>query len=189
MFERFDDLVVSCELRMAKPDPEIFQVGPRPLRAARRGNAAYFDDVPRYIEVAAALGIHARVFTDAPTFRTQLAELGLGLVVGRRYRAPNRRRPHIGEPYRLGRRQRPPAPPRTMVRSGSNLFIVGHIDFKAASVVATTVLGRRTRPFPGHPLLHLSPLAQSESIWQRPPFVLTAGRPEQNGRQASKAGG
>lgn len=76
MFERFDDLVVSCELRMAKPDPEIFEatLARSNLRAEE---TAYFDDVPRYIEAASALGIKARVFTDAPTFRTQLAELGL----------------------------------------------------------------------------------------------------------------
>jgi putative hydrolase of the HAD superfamily len=76
MFERFDDLVVSCELRMAKPDPEIFR-STLARSGLRAEETAYFDDVPRYIEVAAALGIHARVFTDAPTFRTQLAELGL----------------------------------------------------------------------------------------------------------------
>ena len=76
MFERFDDLVVSCELRMAKPDPEIFQA-----TLARSGlraeETAYFDDILRYTEVARALGIQSRVFTDAPTFRAQLAELGL----------------------------------------------------------------------------------------------------------------
>jgi FMN phosphatase YigB (HAD superfamily) len=78
LFERFDDLVISCEVRMAKPDPEIFQA-----TLARSGlraeETAYFDDVPRYVEVASRLGIHARVFTDAPTFRTQLAELGVAI--------------------------------------------------------------------------------------------------------------
>ena len=76
MFERFDDLVVSYELRMAKPDPEIFRA--TLTRAGLRAEeTAYFDDVLRYIEVASKLGIHARVFTDAPTFRAQLAELGM----------------------------------------------------------------------------------------------------------------
>ncbi len=78
LFERFDDLVISCELRMAKPDPEIFQA-----TLARSGlraeETAYFDDVLRYVEVARELGIHARVFTDAPTFRAQLAELGISV--------------------------------------------------------------------------------------------------------------
>jgi putative hydrolase of the HAD superfamily len=75
-FERFDDLVISCDLRLAKPDPEIFEA-----TLARSTllpeETAYFDDIPRYIEVARALGIHARIFTTAPTFRTQLAELGV----------------------------------------------------------------------------------------------------------------
>jgi len=40
--------------------------------------AAFFDDVPGFVEAARALGIHGRLFTDAPRFRAQLAELGLG---------------------------------------------------------------------------------------------------------------
>jgi putative hydrolase of the HAD superfamily len=75
-FEHFDGLVISCELRLAKPDPEIFHVALACARV-RAEEAAYFDDVPRFVEAASALGIQARVFTDAPTFRTQLAELGL----------------------------------------------------------------------------------------------------------------
>jgi len=74
--ERFDDLVLSYQLRMAKPDPEIFQTA-LARSGLRAEETAYFDDVPRYVEVAAALGIHARVFTDAPAFRAQLAELGI----------------------------------------------------------------------------------------------------------------
>jgi putative hydrolase of the HAD superfamily len=78
LFERFDDLVLSYELRMAKPDPEIFQTT-LSRSGLRAEETAYFDDVPRYIEVATALGIHARVFTDAPTFRAQLAKLGISV--------------------------------------------------------------------------------------------------------------
>ena len=77
-FERFHDLVLSYQLRMAKPDPEIFQAT-LTRSGLRAEETAYFDDVPRYVEVAKAIGIHARVFTDAPTFRTQLAELGIGI--------------------------------------------------------------------------------------------------------------
>ena len=75
-FARFFGFVVSCDLLLAKPDPEIFQVALE--RAGVRAEAAaYFDDVPRFVEAACALGIHGRVFTDAPTFRAQLAELGI----------------------------------------------------------------------------------------------------------------
>jgi len=75
-FERFHDLVISCELRMAKPDPEIFQVA-LARTGLRAEETAYFDDVPLFVKVASALGIQARVFTDVPTFRTQLAQLGV----------------------------------------------------------------------------------------------------------------
>jgi glucose-1-phosphatase len=75
-FARFHDFVVSCDLRIAKPDAEIFNVA-----LARAGvaaeNAAYFDDVASFVEAACALGIHGRVFTTAESFRAQLAELGL----------------------------------------------------------------------------------------------------------------
>jgi FMN phosphatase YigB (HAD superfamily) len=77
-FERFHALVVSCELRLAKPDPEIFQIALE-RAAVLPQETAYFDDVPRFVEAACALGIHGRVFKDAPTFRTQLADLGVAI--------------------------------------------------------------------------------------------------------------
>jgi FMN phosphatase YigB (HAD superfamily) len=78
LFDRFDDLVLSYELRMAKPDPEIFQTA-LARSGLRAEETAYFDDVQRFVDVASALGIHGRVFSDAPTFRTQLAELDLAV--------------------------------------------------------------------------------------------------------------
>jgi glucose-1-phosphatase len=75
-FERFHACVLSYELRLAKPDPEIFHNA-----LARAGvppqHAAYFDDMPRFVAAACALGMHGRVFTDVPTCRAQLAELGV----------------------------------------------------------------------------------------------------------------
>ena len=75
-FERFHGLVISCELLLAKPDPEIFKVALQ-MASVQPEQAAYFDDVPRFVEAACALGIHGRVFTDAPAFRAQLSELGI----------------------------------------------------------------------------------------------------------------
>jgi putative hydrolase of the HAD superfamily len=77
-FERFHGLVISCELLLAKPDPEIFQIALE-RAAVPAQDVAYFDDVPRFVEAACALGIHGRVFTDAPTFRAQLAKLGVNI--------------------------------------------------------------------------------------------------------------
>jgi FMN phosphatase YigB (HAD superfamily) len=75
-FERFHALVISCELLLAKPDPAIFHVALERAGVAA-DKTAFFDDVPRFVETACALGIHGRVFTDVPTFKRQLAELGI----------------------------------------------------------------------------------------------------------------
>ena len=76
ILERFDSWVLSHEVRLAKPDPAIFhealrRAGTRPERTA------YFDDLPRYVDAACALGIEARVFSDAPRFQADLDDLGL----------------------------------------------------------------------------------------------------------------
>jgi 2-haloacid dehalogenase len=72
----FHGILVSGEVRLIKPDPRIFQ-----LLLARFGIAAetaiYVDDNPRNVAAAAALGIRALHFTDPPTLRRDLTEIGL----------------------------------------------------------------------------------------------------------------
>jgi FMN phosphatase YigB (HAD superfamily) len=76
ILERFDSLVLSHEIGIAKPNPAIFAEALR--RAGTRADrAVFFDDVPAYVEAARAAGLRAEVFTDAATFRTQLTALGL----------------------------------------------------------------------------------------------------------------
>jgi FMN phosphatase YigB (HAD superfamily) len=74
--ERFHALVVSYDEKMAKPDRQIFE-----LAIKRAGvpadHIAYFDDVQIFVDVASTLGIAGRLFTDAASFRRQLAELGI----------------------------------------------------------------------------------------------------------------
>jgi putative hydrolase of the HAD superfamily len=74
VLERFDGLVLSCEVGAVKPEPAIFA---RALAVAgvAPGEAAFFDDVPAYAEAATALGIQGRVFTTAAAFEGQLALL------------------------------------------------------------------------------------------------------------------
>jgi putative hydrolase of the HAD superfamily len=76
LLQRFDGLVLSYELGVAKPDPAIFE---RALKMAGTTPArtAFFDDVEAYVTAAKTLGIKGHVFTDAPTFQRQLAALGL----------------------------------------------------------------------------------------------------------------
>ncbi len=75
-FDRFHGFVISCDLVLAKPDPAIFHSALK-LAGVAPGEAAYFDDIKLFVDAACALGIHGRVFTDAATFREQLAELNV----------------------------------------------------------------------------------------------------------------
>lgn len=72
----FDDIVVSGELGVAKPDPAIFgvlreRVG-RPLE-----ECVYVDDSPRNVAAAAAAGMDAIHFTDTGHLRADLRDRGL----------------------------------------------------------------------------------------------------------------
>jgi 2-haloacid dehalogenase len=72
----FRGIVLSGELRIAKPDPEIYRylLDTYHLRAE---DIVFIDDSPRNVDAAASLGIRAVRFTDAPALRVALVELGL----------------------------------------------------------------------------------------------------------------
>jgi glucose-1-phosphatase len=76
VLERFEGLVLSCEVGAVKPEPAIYR---RALAVAgvAPGEAAFFDDVPRYAEAASALGIAGRQFTTTEAFAAQLRGLGV----------------------------------------------------------------------------------------------------------------
>lgn len=76
VLSRFDALVLSHEVGLAKPDAAIFELALARAGVAPR-RAAFFDDLPAYVEAASALGIHGRLFTDAGAFRRDLEALGL----------------------------------------------------------------------------------------------------------------
>lgn len=76
LLAKFDHLLLSHELGWAKPDPRIY------LEALRRtgampSEAAFFDDVPEYVEAARRLGIVGHVYRSVEEFARQLASLGL----------------------------------------------------------------------------------------------------------------
>ena len=76
VLKRFDHVLFSHELGMIKPDPEIFREALRRAKS-EAGAAAFFDDVPEYVEAARSVGIHGRLFRSAAEFPAQLAQLGL----------------------------------------------------------------------------------------------------------------
>jgi putative hydrolase of the HAD superfamily len=76
LLRRFDDLVLSHEVKKMKPDPAIFE------EALRRAGSvpsrtAFFDDVPEFVEAAKKVGLRAYVFRSVDEFAAQLEELGL----------------------------------------------------------------------------------------------------------------
>jgi FMN phosphatase YigB (HAD superfamily) len=76
LLQRFDAVLMSCEVGHVKPEPAFYR-----LALERAGctphEAAFFDDLPEFVEAANALGIRGHLFTDAPTFDAQLKALGL----------------------------------------------------------------------------------------------------------------
>lgn len=76
LLSRFDALLLSHELGLVKPEPEIFL---RALEVAgtRPEATAFFDDLPEFVEAARRLGIHGVVVRDARQLPRQLEALGL----------------------------------------------------------------------------------------------------------------
>ena len=76
LFDRFRDIVVSGDERLAKPDPAIYT-----LAAARFGRPAgtmlFVDDSRANVESARASGWHGHHFIDAAGLRADLTERGL----------------------------------------------------------------------------------------------------------------
>ncbi len=90
VLERFDGLVLSCEVGLIKPEPAIYE---RALAVAGvpASKAVFFDDVAAYVDAARRVGLHAHVFEDARHVPAQLAALGLPHLVDRDDEAKVRR--------------------------------------------------------------------------------------------------
>ncbi len=76
VLDRFEAVVVSGEIRIAKPDPRIFEhvvtrFGLEPARTV------FIDDSPANVAAAADTGMVALRFTDAATLRAELVARGL----------------------------------------------------------------------------------------------------------------
>ncbi len=76
VLERFDHVLLSCEVGQVKPEPAIFHEALRRLGCAPR-EAAFFDDLPEFVSAASALGLRGHLFTTAAAFDEQLRALGL----------------------------------------------------------------------------------------------------------------
>jgi putative hydrolase of the HAD superfamily len=76
VLRRFDAVVMSCEVGHVKPEPAIFRLALEGVGCAPH-EAAFFDDLPEFVDAARALGLSGHLFTTADAFDARLKELGL----------------------------------------------------------------------------------------------------------------
>lgn len=76
LFDRFRDVVVSGDEKLMKPDRAIYELALKRF-GLEPGEAVFVDDNTANVAGAAALGIHAVLFTGADNFRAELQRLGL----------------------------------------------------------------------------------------------------------------
>ena len=72
----FDDIIVTGEERVAKPDPKIFEILQRRIGHSLH-DCIFIDDSPGNIEAAAKAGLDAVLFTDTGHLREDLTVRGL----------------------------------------------------------------------------------------------------------------
>ncbi len=74
VYSGFDTVVLSCDVGLKKPEPEIFQLTLDRL-GVQAGDAIFIDDLVDNVDAARKLGMHAVRFTTAAALETQLRQL------------------------------------------------------------------------------------------------------------------
>lgn len=78
VLERFDDLILSFETGAVKPESRIFEEALRRIGCAPQ-ECFYTDDIPHYVERGRTFGLQAEVYTDTPSFLSQVEQRGIRL--------------------------------------------------------------------------------------------------------------
>ena len=76
LFDLFGDIVVSGDVKLVKPDPEIFELASRRF-GHRPGSMLFVDDNAANVAAARTLGWQVHHFTDAARLRADLLKRGL----------------------------------------------------------------------------------------------------------------
>jgi len=69
--DAFDTIIISAEIGMMKPQPEVYQLALKQLQV-EADETAFVDDTSKNIEAANALGMHGIVFRDPVQVRENL---------------------------------------------------------------------------------------------------------------------
>lgn len=72
----FEDIVISGEVQLAKPDPRIFELARTRCRLQPE-RTVYVDDLTRNVNAARALGFHGHHFQEPAALRRELQDLDL----------------------------------------------------------------------------------------------------------------
>ena len=72
--DAFDTLIISAEIGMMKPQPEIYQLALKQAQVEAK-EAAFVDDTPKNVEAANALGMHGILFRDPAQVEENLKAL------------------------------------------------------------------------------------------------------------------
>ncbi len=72
--ELFDVLVISAEVGVVKPEPQIYRIALEQLKV-QAGEAVFIDDMPVNVEGAQAVGMHGLLFQDRSRTLDELNKL------------------------------------------------------------------------------------------------------------------
>lgn len=74
LLPHFDEVVISSEVGLIKPEPEVFHYILQKL-AVKPEECVFIDDNPKHVTAAEKLGIHGIIYTDIETLKTTVKEL------------------------------------------------------------------------------------------------------------------
>lgn len=72
--DAFDEIVISAEVGVVKPDPQIYRIALERLEVAPQ-EAVFVDDFPENVAGARAVGMHAIQFKDSRQVREDLEDM------------------------------------------------------------------------------------------------------------------
>ena len=79
VLDRFDDFVLSFEVNVMKPHPNIYEAALKKIHCDPP-NCFYTDDIAQYVEGGRSHGLDAEVFTTVSELKTQLIKRGIDLT-------------------------------------------------------------------------------------------------------------